>query len=129
MTTASFISIVDDDPSVREGLTDLLNSIGFATQMFISAEDFLASGDFDGTACLITDGQMSGITGFELHEQLTHTGRRIPTILITGFPNENDRARALRAGVYCYLPKPCSESDLLACLHCAIASRRIQETP
>jgi FixJ family two-component response regulator len=125
MPSKSAISIVDDDPSVREGLTDLLNSMGFATRMFISAEAFLSSECIDNTACLITDGRMSGMTGFELHEQLVLAGKRVPTILITAFPNDNDRARALGAGMYCYLPKPFKESDLLACLRCAIASHRI----
>jgi FixJ family two-component response regulator len=113
---------------VREGVTDLLNSMGFATQTFTSAEDFLSSDNIDGTECLITDGRMSGITGFELHQQLLMSGRRIPTILITAFPNDDDRARALRAGMYCYLPKPFNENDLLACLRCAIASNSIAGT-
>jgi FixJ family two-component response regulator len=124
--TEGLIAIVDDDSSVREGVTDLLNSMGFVTKTFESAEDFLASSLLASTVCLITDGRMSGMTGFELHEQLVLAGKRVPTILITAFPNNNDRARALRAGMYCYLPKPFNESDLLACLRCAIASHRIR---
>jgi FixJ family two-component response regulator len=118
------IAIVDDDSSVREGVTDLLDSMGFVTETFESAEDFLASSLLASTACLITDGQMSGMTGFELHEHLVACGERIPTILITAFPEEADRARALRQGMFCYLPKPFNDSDLLGCLRSAIASNQ-----
>jgi len=118
------IAIVDDDSSVREGLTDLLDSMGFVTETFESAEDFLASSLLACTACLITDGQMSGMTGFELHDHLVASGKRIPTILITAFPEETDRARALRQGMFCYLPKPFNDSDLLGCLRSAIASNQ-----
>ena len=96
MLNTSAISVVDDDPSVREGLKDLLDSMGFAVRIFRSAEDFLASEFIDRTACLITDGRMSGITGFELHKQLLASGRSLPTILITAFPNDGDRTRAAR---------------------------------
>jgi FixJ family two-component response regulator len=116
------IVIVDDDASVREGVTDLLNSMGFQTEAFESAEDFLASTLLTRTACLITDGRMSGMTGFELHDHLVAAGKRTPTILITAFPEETDRARALRAGMFCYLPKPFNDNDLLGCLRSAIAA-------
>jgi FixJ family two-component response regulator len=118
------IAIVDDDSSVREGVTDLLNSMGFHTEAFVSAEDFLASNLLTRAACLITDGRMSGMTGFELHHHLVASGKRIPTILITAFPEETDRARALREGMFCYLPKPFKDSDLLGCLRSAIAANQ-----
>jgi FixJ family two-component response regulator len=118
------IAIVDDDSSVREGVTDLLNSMGFDTETFESPEDFLASDLLASTACLITDGRMSGMTGFELHGRLVASGKRIPTILITAFPEATDRARALREGMCCYLPKPFNDNDLLACLRSAIASNQ-----
>ena len=120
----SLIAIVDDDSSVREGVTDLLNSMGFETEIFGSAEAFLASNLLGRIACLITDGRMSGMTGFELHRHLVASGRRMPTILITAFPEETDRARALRDGMFCYLPKPFKDDDLLACLRSAIASNQ-----
>ena len=124
MPNQGLVAIVDYDSSVREGLTDLLNSMGFHTETFRSAEEFLASILLARTACLITDGRMSGMTGFELHDRLVASGKRIPTILITAFPEETDRARALREGMYCYLPKPFNDNDLLGCLRSAIASNR-----
>ncbi len=59
---------------------------------------------------------MPGMTGPELHNRLVGSGEPIPTILITAFPDERARERALQAGVICYLAKPFSEDDLLACI-------------
>ena len=73
-------------------------------------------------ACLIADVQMPGMTGPELYERLVASGERIPTILITAYPNETVRLRALNAGVHCFLTKPFSEEDLLECLGGALAS-------
>jgi FixJ family two-component response regulator len=114
------ISIVDDDPSVREGMMDLLASRDFVAESFVRAEDFLSSNRVESTYCLIADVQMPGMTGLELYNRLVGSGAAIPTILITAFPNEADRARALRDGVRCYLTKPVNEAELLACIRSAI---------
>jgi FixJ family two-component response regulator len=116
------VSIVDDDPSVCEGLMDLLSSMGFAAEAFQRADDFLKSDHPDKTSCLIADVQMPGMSGLELHDRLVQSGKIIPTILITAFPRAADRGRALRTGVRCYLSKPFSESDLLACIQSGLGS-------
>jgi FixJ family two-component response regulator len=66
-------------------------------------------------SCLITDVQMPGMTGLELYHRLAVSRTPIPTILMTAFPDERARERALQAGVICYLAKPVSEDDWLAC--------------
>jgi FixJ family two-component response regulator len=117
------ISIVDDDPSVREGTVDLLDSMGFIAEPFERADDFLKSNRLHSTSCLISDVRMPGMTGLELHNRLVESGNVIPTILITAFPNDRDRERALQAGVKCYLTKPFNEDDLLACIRSALEYR------
>ena len=117
------VSIVDDDPSVCEGLMDLLNSMGFAAEAFSRADEFLKSDRPDKTSCLIADVQMPGMSGLELHDHLVKCGKIIPTILITGFPREEDRGRALRTGVKCYLAKPFSDSDLRTCIQSGLERR------
>jgi FixJ family two-component response regulator len=112
----ALISIVDDDESVREATKGLLKSLGFSAESFACAEDFLNSIRFPRTTCLIADVQMPGMSGLDLHRQLLAAGKSIPTILITAYPDERTRARALKAGVICYLVKPFTESDLLNCL-------------
>ena len=114
------ISIVDDDPSVREGAMDLLNSMGFVVETFQRADDFLQSGRRPRTSCLIADMRMPGMTGLELYNRLVQSGGVIPTILITAFPDDGDRVRALRAGVICYLAKPFKQDELLACIQFAL---------
>ena len=117
------VSIVDDDSSVCEGLVDLLSSMGFAAEAFHRADEFLKSDRSDKTSCLIADVHMPGMSGLDLHDHLVRSGRIIPTILITAFPKDADRGRARRTGVNCYLTKPFSESDLLACIQSGLERR------
>ena len=116
------IAIVDDDVSVREALAGLVRSLGHGAVAFGRAEDLLAS-DRRGVACVIADVQMPGMTGPELHGRLVASGEPLPTILITAYPDEAARERALRAGVVCYLAKPFGEDELLACLHSILGGR------
>jgi FixJ family two-component response regulator len=119
------IAIIDDDPSVREGAMDLLNSAGLAAETFQDAASFLNSGRVDDTGCVIADVRMPGMSGLELHDYLVRSGKHIPTILITAFAKPADRERALQSGVCCYLSKPFSAKDLLCiCLALAAAQSR-----
>ncbi|HJY47872.1 MAG TPA: response regulator, partial [Stellaceae bacterium] len=59
---------------------------------------------------------MPGMTGLDLHRHLVASGKTIPTILITAYPDDSLRARALGDGVVCYLSKPFDENELLACI-------------
>jgi FixJ family two-component response regulator len=117
------ISIVDDDPSVREGLMDLLRSMDFDVEAFERASDFLSSDRLHSTSCLIADVQMPKMTGLELCDHLIGQCNIIPTILITAFPNARDEAWARRAGVTCYLTKPFTEAQLLDCIREALEQR------
>ena len=117
MLTVPMISIVDDDSSVREATMDLLGAMGFTAKVFPCAEDFLASELRQNTSCLISDMRMPGMSGLELHRSLVEAGTPIPTILITAFPNDIDKARALQAGVLGYLTKPFNEIELLGFIH------------
>jgi FixJ family two-component response regulator len=117
------ISIVDDDESVREATKGLMKSLGFTAEAFPSAAAFLTSRHLRRTACLIADVNMPGMTGPELHDRLMALGRTIPTILITAYPDDNVRARALAAGVIGYFKKPFDEDDLLGCIRSALGRR------
>ena len=114
MPSKAVIAIVDDDQSVREALTSLVRSLGYVAIAFDCAEDFLKSRRRRNVSCVITDVQMPGMTGLELHDRLVTSGAPIPTILITAFPDERARQRALQAGAIGYLTKPFSEDELLA---------------
>jgi FixJ family two-component response regulator len=116
----TMISVVDDDPFVRSATVDLLNSFGFVCDAYASAEEYLGSGRIANTSCLILDVKMPGLNGLELQTQLIETGRRIPIIFVTSFPEESARAKAIGAGAICFLPKPYSEEHLLNCIHRAL---------
>ena len=122
MTKKQLISIVEDDRFFRASMERLMRSLGYNVEAFASAADFLASPRLAETACLIADVQMPGLTGIELHRHLISAGHAIPTILLTAYPNEADRARALGEGVVCYLRKPVDEEYLKQCLRAALTS-------
>jgi FixJ family two-component response regulator len=123
MAERQLIAIVDDDALIRETLKDLLESAGYASVVFSSARGLLQSRRLAAFACLITDMRMPGTTGLELHQELVDAGHAIPTILITAYPDDAGRARARRAGILCYLPKPVASETLLACVDEALGAR------
>ena len=114
------ISIIDDDESMREAIKGLVKSMGYTVEAVASAQEFLSSRRVRRTSCLITDMQMPGMTGLELYQHLSTSGKPIPTILITAYPDNGVRERALAAGVVGYLSKPFEEDDLLACIRSAL---------
>jgi len=122
MTKKQLVAIVEDDRFFRESMRRLIRSMGYTVEAFASAADFLASPRLAETACLVSDGQMPVMTGIELYRHLVDTGRAIPTILVTAYPNDVDRIRALNDGVVCYLRKPVDEKYLTECLRAALKS-------
>ena len=119
------IAIVDDDESVRDATERLMRSAGFSAETFSHGADFLSSPDLSRTACLVTDLNMPAMSGFDLHRRLHSLGRSIPTVLITGQPNENVLTQALSLGIICYLPKPFRNDDLIDSIHSALHSRQV----
>jgi len=122
MTKKQLVAIVEDDRFFRESMRRLIRSMGYTVEAFASAADFLASPRLAETVCLVSDGQMPVMTGIELYRHLVDTGRAIPTILVTAYPNDVDRIRALNDGVVCYLRKPVDEKYLTECLRAALKS-------
>jgi FixJ family two-component response regulator len=124
MAKKPMIAIVEDDESVRAATISLVRSAGFESEAFSCADEFLKSGDPERTACLIADVQMPGMSGLELHGHLLRSGSLVPTVLITAYPNDNARSRAIESGVICYLTKPFDENELLECVQSAIQLKR-----
>ncbi len=97
-----------------------MRSIGLVAQAFSSGEEFLRSPELSRTGCLVVDFDMPRMNGLDLQDNLSRLGKEIPTVLITAYPSDDIRVRALQAGVICYLPKPFDESDLLNCIQTAL---------
>jgi len=122
MLNRALISIVDDDRFFRESMGRFMRSLGYAVEVFSSATDFLASPRLSETACLIADVHMPAMTGLELYRRLIQAGHSIPTIIVTAYPNDVDRVRAMSDGVISYLSKPVDEQHLMRCLRTAVTS-------
>lgn len=127
MPKPTLVAVVEDDRFFRDSMRRLMRSRGYSVEAFPSAADFLGSPHLGDTACLIADVQMPGMTGPELYRHLVAAGREIPTILVTAYADDQVRARALKDGVFCYLPKPVDEKLLLGCLQAALRSREPTE--
>lgn len=117
------ISIIDDDNSVRAATKSLVGSLGYATQAFASATEFLQSSYLGKTACVISDVAMPGMSGIEMQDVLIERGYRVPIIFITAFPEERARERALRAGAIAFLSKPFEDCAMIESLRIALNRR------
>jgi FixJ family two-component response regulator len=116
------VSVVDDDVSVREAIKGLLRSAGFHAEVFASAEEILNSGRLAGTACLVLDVRMPGMSGIELQDRLIASGQAVPIIFITAHADEDERARVLERGAVGCLLKPFSADALLDAIVSAIGA-------
>jgi FixJ family two-component response regulator len=123
MSEALLIAIVDDDQLARDGIRELVESLGYTAATFTSAEQFLQSAVLAQTTCLITDLQMPGLSGLDLQQELQSRGNHTPVIVITAYPNAKHRTRALNNGAVGFLSKPFDDRSLMECLTAAIKLR------
>jgi FixJ family two-component response regulator len=114
------VSIIDDDEEVRQAVQRLMRSRGFVTRAFASAEEFLHSPSLHDTMCVISDIQMPGMTGMELHDFMLRQGPRLPVIFLTAFPDERIEKRALEAGALGFLTKPFDAKALISLVDTAV---------
>jgi FixJ family two-component response regulator len=114
------ICVVDDDASLLRALRRLLVAHGRSVQIFSSAEAFLEFEHRDDVECLILDVHLKGLSGLDLHEQLTAGGTHIPVIIITAHDDALTRERARRNGVVEYLRKPFDDESLIGALDRAL---------
>ena len=119
----NLISVVDDDGSVLRTTMLLIESLGFRTAGFQSAELFLKSGQLQETSCLIVDVRMPGMSGLQLQNHLARLGCKIPIIFITAYDDTVSRQRALQAGAVAFLGKPFTDEMLLETIHSALRGK------
>jgi len=114
------ISIIDDDPSVREATQSLIRSLGYDAQVFASAEEYLQSERLNDSSCVITDLHMPGMSGTDLQDRLIADGLQIPIIFVTAYYEDRVRDRVMDAGAFGFLRKPFNDESLIACLDKAL---------
>lgn len=115
------VYIVDDDPSVRDSLSLLLQSAGHAVQAFASANEFLGGvTDWRRPSCLVSDVKMPGISGLDLQDKLVESSHPMPIIFITGHGDIPMSVKAVKKGAIEFLQKPFDDSALLAAVEEAL---------
>src|SRR6476469_1922793 len=112
------VAVVDDDPSILGSVGQSLNAKGFITELFASAEGFLASGVIPRVDCLLLDIQLAGASGIELRHHLEACGSKIPVIFMTGL--EALHRQALNARCVALLHKPFLEHQLTDAIEKAV---------
>jgi FixJ family two-component response regulator len=110
------IFLVDDDSSVREAVSNLLESVGLRVKAFVSTEEFLQVKKPDVPSCLILDVRLPGVGGLEFQEHLAKAGIPIPIVFITAYGDIPMTSRAIKAGAVELLTKPFQKKDLLAAI-------------
>jgi FixJ family two-component response regulator len=106
------VAIVDDDDGMRHAMRRVLETEGFATELFGTAEAFLASGAASRAECLVLDIHLPGMSGFELHGRLRAMGHELPTVFVT--------AHAAKETANCLI-KPFPAETLIRAVHESIA--------
>jgi FixJ family two-component response regulator len=125
MATKATIFIVDDDPSIRVALENLVSSIGQPVETYAAAQDFLRDCPRNPAGCLVLDVQMPGLSGLDLQSELSHAGIYLPIIFITGHGDVPTTVRAMKAGAVEFLTKPVSDSELLTAIDQALERDRL----
>ena len=123
--TKATIFIVDDDPSIRLALENLISSIGQQVETYAAAQDFLRDCPRNPAGCLVLDVQMPGLSGLDLQSELSHAGIHLPIIFLTGHGDIPTTVRAMKAGAVEFLTKPVSDSELLAAINQALERDRL----
>ncbi|WP_173009434.1 response regulator [Methylobacterium sp. P1-11] len=116
------VAIVDDDPSIRSALDRLTRALGYEALAFAGAEPLLAKLDEADIEFVVTDVQMPGVSGLELLKILAERRPHLPVMVMTAYPSESTRARALALGAFAYCAKPFEADQFEHCLTTALGA-------
>jgi FixJ family two-component response regulator len=112
--------LIDDDVSVRDGLSSLIEAIGLSVQTYTSATEFLNSNRGEEAGCVVLDVNMPGMNGLELQREMNVSGIRMPVIFLTGCGDIPMTVQALKAGAVHFLTKPVREAELMDAIRQAL---------
>lgn len=112
-TDTLLVHIVDDDESVRKGLSRLMRSAGIESRAYESPQRFLAEVRNEGHACILADITMPHISGLELAALLEAKGITLPIIAISARDDDETRQLARNLGVRFFLRKPVDDQALI----------------
>jgi FixJ family two-component response regulator len=118
------VFVIDDDPSMRLALEDLVSTVGLDVRVFAAPQEFLQSKRPDAPSCLVLDVRLPGMSGLTFHKELANERVALPVIFITGHGDIPMSVRAMKAGAVEFLTKPFHDQDLLDAIHAAIERDR-----
>jgi FixJ family two-component response regulator len=118
------VFVVDDDPSMRGALGNLIGSVGLDAKLYASPQEFLQSKQPEVPSCLVLDVRMPGMSGLAFHQELVKSGSPLPVIFLTGHADVPMSVRAMKAGAVEFLTKPFHDQELLDAIHAAIERDR-----
>ena len=119
------VFVIDDHADVREGVKQLVESIGLCCEVFVSPKKFLERSPANGPSCLVLDVRLPQMSGLELQNELVRGLRHIPIIIITGHGDVPMAVRAMQAGAVGFLTKPVPDQELLDAVYAAIEKDRV----
>jgi FixJ family two-component response regulator len=119
------VFVVDDDASVRDAISNLLDSVGLHAEVFGSTEEFWNAPRPNAPSCLVLDVRLPGVSGLDFQEALEKSGVFIPIIFITAHGDVPMTSRAMKAGAIEFLMKPFQKEDLLAAIHQGLEGDRL----
>ena len=125
-TSEETIFIIEDDPASRESLQVMIETMGFTTRSFESAESFLEQSAYNSGGCVLTDLRLRGMSGLEFLERLGNSNIPIPVILVTAYAKTPLTVRAMRRGAVNVLDKPLDEHHLWDAIREALALDRVR---
>ena len=122
------VFVVDDDVALRDGVANLLLSVGMKVESYGSTAEFLGTKRSNAPGCLLLDVRLPGMSGLEFQSELEKLGIRIPIVFMTGHADVPMGVQAMKAGAVEFLCKPFREQDLLDAIRTAIERDRVQRT-
>ena len=118
------VFVIDDDESMRRGLTNLFESVGLRVEVFGSASELLQRKLPDVASCLVLDIRLPGMSGLDFQSQLDKASIRIPVIFMTGYGDIPMSVKAMKAGAVDFLTKPFRHQEMLDAVTTAIERDR-----
>jgi len=120
------VFVIDDDPSMRHAVEDLVASVGLEPRVFATPQEFLQAKRADAPGCLVLDVRLPGASGLAFQQELARAGIHFPVIFITGHGDIPMSVRAIKAGAVEFLSKPFRDQELLDAIHAGIERDRVQ---
>jgi FixJ family two-component response regulator len=118
------VFVIDDDEDLRDGLSNLMRSVGLQVRAFASAMDFLKSSLPDTPSCLVLDVRLPGVSGLDFQSELIRKNIGMPIVFMSAHGDIPMTVRAMKAGAVEFLPKPFHDQSMLDAVHSALEKDR-----